>query len=538
MSSNMECKQAVPERLNARSCCVAAREVAKLAAKKCSDCVTKSIRRIDSCILSAWCVSKAYPRAVVFLIATVLVVILSSPMWSYSVLNILIGSGKDVSTIDVVNKLGLLVGGLVGFALTVWRVWCVDRQTQVTERAHVTDRFLKASEQLGSKEMAVRLGGLFSLWATGRDSRIESEKMAVLDILCAFIRSPTPDKESLANSDDESDANPESRVSTDSSSGPIIVKNKTKCALRNDVDSALNLVMRGISMFCLDTKYTVELTGAMLRQIRLESASLRSFNIEGSCFANGSLFRCDFVNANLSGSDLSNSFVIASTFDNATLRQSDFTHADCSNSSFDNVNFRKANFDHSNFASCIMPYCNMSWSNIKYAIFEQATCISANMQRSKIDNSNFSKSIMKNASLSLSIITNSSFVESDFSDTNFTGADLRWVDLTAANLTGADFSNAVLVAVNCENANFTGAKFSETLFHVNSVRGCTFSDVDFSRTLVFDLPSGDALDSFAYGLKMGNNVLESAKYYNIHVRPIRRDELSEATNINGATFAE
>jgi len=54
----------------------------------------------------------------------------------------------------------------------------------------VTDRFIKAIEQLGSKELDARIGGIYALERVARDS--EKDHRTVMEVLTAFIREHSP----------------------------------------------------------------------------------------------------------------------------------------------------------------------------------------------------------------------------------------------------------------------------------------------------------------------------------------------------------
>ena len=69
-----------------------------------------------------------------------------------------------------------LLAGLIGVGalLTVWlnsRVYRITAQTlRVTEQGHITERYTKAIEQLGSDKLDIRLGGIYALERIAVDS--------------------------------------------------------------------------------------------------------------------------------------------------------------------------------------------------------------------------------------------------------------------------------------------------------------------------------------------------------------------------------
>src|SRR5207247_10793863 len=72
---------------------------------------------------------------------------------------------------------GLLAAGALVFTA---RNFILSREGQVT------DRYAKAIEQLGSKELDVRIGGIYALERVARDSA--EDHPTVMDVLAAFVR--------------------------------------------------------------------------------------------------------------------------------------------------------------------------------------------------------------------------------------------------------------------------------------------------------------------------------------------------------------
>ena len=86
-----------------------------------------------------------------------------------------------------------LLAGLIGVGalLTFWlnsRVYRITARTfEVTEQGHITERYTKAIEQLGSDNLAVRLGGIYALERLAQDSP-QRDHPTVVEVLGAFVR--------------------------------------------------------------------------------------------------------------------------------------------------------------------------------------------------------------------------------------------------------------------------------------------------------------------------------------------------------------
>jgi Pentapeptide repeats (8 copies) len=89
------------------------------------------------------------------------------------------------------------LGGLVlliGAYLT-WRQTQISRaasreELRLTREGQLTDRFTRAVEQLGSNDVAVRVGGIYALGRVAEESL--TDRAAIADILTAYVRKEAP----------------------------------------------------------------------------------------------------------------------------------------------------------------------------------------------------------------------------------------------------------------------------------------------------------------------------------------------------------
>ncbi|MGW3324265.1 hypothetical protein [Streptomyces virginiae] len=85
------------------------------------------------------------------------------------------------------------VGGAVVLfgAYATWRQLRVNQEgLNATREGHITDRFSRAVDQLGSAKTDVRIGGVYALWRIADHSAHDRE--AVISIKAAFLRTHLP----------------------------------------------------------------------------------------------------------------------------------------------------------------------------------------------------------------------------------------------------------------------------------------------------------------------------------------------------------
>jgi Pentapeptide repeats (8 copies) len=180
--------------------------------------------------------------------------------------------------------LGVL--GLFALFLTWRRVRAGDRQVEVAEQGHLTDRFTKAIEQLGKVEdnepnYEVRLGGIYALERIAYDS--PRDHWTIMEVLTAHVRlnaalQQLPTGDGTPAQDDSQ----EPRVETNSS--PQNVKPRT------DIQAILTVLGRWERSY---------------RRERGRKLVLSQTDLRGSDFKEAQLQEADFSEAQLQGADFS-----------------------------------------------------------------------------------------------------------------------------------------------------------------------------------------------------------------------------------------
>jgi hypothetical protein len=121
---------------------------------------------------------------------------------------------------QALNHIALIAIGAIGLPLLYIRTRAADRQARAAnkqaetaneqagvankqaktaEQGHITDRFTKAIEQLGSEKLAVRLGAIYALERLSKDSK--EDHWTIMEVLTAYVRdnAPWPPKQAVGN---------------------------------------------------------------------------------------------------------------------------------------------------------------------------------------------------------------------------------------------------------------------------------------------------------------------------------------------------
>ena len=311
--------------------------------------------------------------------------------------------GKKPNYSEIFRNVGLFVAAFVGLGFGIWRAWTAYLQTQtaqkqaeIAEQGLFTERFSKATEQLGSNQLSVRFGGIYALWRLAEDSG-EKDAKSVFDILCAFVRKPTPDPSLSDETAKLEDANAEesTQINLD-----FFKQEKTVC--RPDIQTIIDLIGSSScpQRAALPHYYTFDLHGADLREAKMNALDFQKTNfsdtqLDGAKFSFAKLDRADFTDANIKDT----------WFRSASIKQADFRFANLQETRFDSSNLKGANFRFASTENTVFREADLEGTTFLYATLKKA---------------DFSKSLLQGANFRKAQLTEVNFEQSDLGGADFT----------------------------------------------------------------------------------------------------------------------
>ena len=290
---------------------------------------------------------------------------------------------KDPSAF--IRNFALLIGGFIGLALA----WI---RTNTAQQGHITDRFSKASEQLGSEFQPVRIGGIYALWRLSEDSA-KRDAIPIWNILCAFVRNPTHEPD---------------RNKPDKQLGKT--KEPESPTTRQDVQIILDLFRS--AYFAKQRRvynYKVDLSGANLSFAILSKASLSG--------------------ANLSGADL--------------------TYADLSDTNLTSAKLSYTNLSHANLNGANLNDADLSDANLDDAYMLNSNLRNASLRDAKLRSALLSYSDLRNAGLNRASLTRAILIKANLSEAYLRNTDLKGADLSGVNLRAARSLNQDMLNFAC-----------------------------------------------------------------------------------------
>ncbi|WP_344860941.1 pentapeptide repeat-containing protein [Planomonospora alba] len=342
-------------------------------------------------------------------------------------------AGKDLAAaLDAIRGRALAIAtgliALVAVYYTARNAATARRTFELGEQGHVTDRYTKAIEQLGSDKLDIRLGGIYALERIARDS--VRDHPTVMEVLAGFIREHLHDDVEV----DEAGA----------------VKPR-KHPLRTDLRAALTVI--GRRLVEQDLPGGIDLTGANLGRANLTNANLSGVNLIGA-----NLTRADLTEANLHLADLTDA-----NLTEANLHLADLTDANLTRADLTNANLHLADLTDANLTRADLTNANLHLADLIGTDLIDANLIGIDLTGANLTRANLTRANLTRADLSDANLTDTDLIDAELTDAELRLTELTDTDLTRANLTRADLTGANLTRANLTDVRFPGRRPTEAI---------------------------------------------------------------------------
>ncbi len=174
-----------------------------------------------------------------------------------------------------------VMGAGVGLAYTA-------RTYRLSREGHLTDRYTRAVEQLGSDKIEVRLGGIYALERLMRDS--PTDQPTIMEVLAAYIREHAPPAMLDEAKTADSPTLPSS-PDADVQAALTVLRRRTAVAAENPID------LTGTHLAGADA-------AAKPRHVDLGRANLTRVDLGRANLTRARLFGANLTRAQLGGADL------------------------------------------------------------------------------------------------------------------------------------------------------------------------------------------------------------------------------------------
>jgi hypothetical protein len=235
------------------------------------------------------------------------------PRWQ--VRNLTVENTQDEQRmVELENELRRTIAQILGGVAVLAGVYFAWQQLNVTQQSQITERFTRATEQLGSDKLEIRIGGIAAFERLARDS--DKDFGPVFVILETFIRENAPREKS----DEEY---PRTTLYSSRIGEPMPA----------DIDAALGALMslsrdpgnrRSLDLHGTNLEGGVfgiggKLSPAFLFNTNLQYASLGSVKFPKADFTDSNLRGAALIDANLSGASFENAQLNDAILEDANL---------------------------------------------------------------------------------------------------------------------------------------------------------------------------------------------------------------------------
>ncbi len=280
------------------------------------------------------------------------------------------------------------------------------RRQQNVERL-ITERFAKAIEQLGSKELAVRLGAIYQLERIAQDSK--RDHWTVVETLSAFIRENSWKKEEKTGESQKETPEQEAKrtpPATDIQAAlTVLGRRKWRDTEQNQVDLS-----------------KAKLQGANLRNAHLEGANFYFAHLEGAHLYSAHLEEANLSAAHLERASLSAAHLEKAHLNSAHLEKAHLNSAHLEKAYLDNAHFEEAVLMDVHLEEAFLNSAHLAGANLVLAHLEGASLSSAQLERATLLDAHLEKANLIAANLKMVDLRNANLEQVILINTNLSGA--------------------------------------------------------------------------------------------------------------------
>jgi uncharacterized protein YjbI with pentapeptide repeats len=308
-------------------------------------------RRISEWLRETWQIVTRPCVPVAGLLGILLAVLIGVGLWKYPQYRVAAESAalSARDRIELENQTRAtwiqLVGWVVGLVVIyfTWRrLTATERTVEISQEGQITERFTRAIEQLGSDRLEIRLGGIYALERTARDS--EKDHWTIMEVLTAFVRENARWRQEQATAQ-AAEAPP---VRADIQAILTVIGRRQR-TYRNGEELRLDLSETDLRRANCRRAHLegAELRGARLdradlQQAHLEDAWLRRVHLEGALLNAAHLENADLLFADLEFAELVEGHLEEAHLAGANLQQAKLVQAHLEGADLGGANLTRA----------------------------------------------------------------------------------------------------------------------------------------------------------------------------------------------------
>ena len=228
------------------------------------------------------------------------------------------------------------------------------KQSEISEQSHITERFSKAVELLGHKDVAVRLGAIYALERIARDSR--RDHWAIMETLMAYTRK---ERENVL----------------DVQAILVVISRRYRF---NDPESVV-IDLSKSNLHSVSAQ-RLELPGAVMIGADLQGADLQGADLQGADLQGANLQGANLQGANLQGANLEGAKLQEANLEGAELQEANLQGADLKGANLEGAKLQRAKLQGANLQEADLKGADLKGADLKGADLKGADLHLAKLQ--------------------------------------------------------------------------------------------------------------------------------------------------------------
>ena len=305
-----------------------------------------------------------------------------------------------------------------------------NRKIDAREReAQITERFTRAIDQFGRETLDVRLGGLYSLERIAHDTEADRDRLAIVEVLAAFVRRRAAELAAAEQSPDPADDPPSLQVRAPDLQAVLTVLGRLEVA---------GLDLEGVYL------YKANLLGARLEHSKLNQADLRKANLAGAYLPGAGLAYAKLSDANLDGATLDDANLYGASLERATLSKGRLRRANLSSAKASGASLVEADLRGAGLTNTHLTGARLRKVDLRETRLSETDLSYAHLNEAQLTGAELNGAQLHEADLEMANLAAAKIIYSDLSGATLRGASLRGADLTSSKLVGAYILDAYL----------------------------------------------------------------------------------------------
>jgi uncharacterized protein YjbI with pentapeptide repeats len=288
------------------------------------------------------------------------------------------------------------IGGIIALAVAFGQFKTArlrhEEQTRSDLQRRITESFIKATEQLGSDKIEVRLGGIFTLERISKESPVDY--WPVMETLSAFVRERPRTSDRRADEDSIFSDKPgmTRQCPTDLQSALTVIGRRHEKSREHERERGRHIDLsyanlQGAELMKAHLEYA-DLAGAHLEEANLFEVNLDGANLYGARLDRAQMAGAVLEEANLNYASLQGAMLLGAKLNLVMIFKSHFEGANLAHSHLQGVNFFETYLEGASFRGAHIERADFSLAHLghglkdfEFARGDASTVLPGGMQR-------------------------------------------------------------------------------------------------------------------------------------------------------------